>query len=126
MRYRFPRCHLWLLLLLLAVGLFGTSLILLKRDNDTRFSPDASDRIWRGETLNDDTVRADVDVGATQTCPASFTQREAVEDRCHVSDLHATILHLMGIDHKRLTYFYQGLDQRLTGVRGNAIEAVLA
>jgi hypothetical protein len=51
---------------------------------------------------------------------------KAVEDRCHVSDLHATILHLMGIDHKRLTYFYQGLDQRLTGVRGNVIEAVLA
>ena len=40
----------------------------------------------------------------------------AVEDRCHVSDLHATILHLMGLDHQRLTYFYQGLDQRLTGV----------
>jgi hypothetical protein len=51
---------------------------------------------------------------------------KAVEERCHVSDLHATILHLMGLDHKRLTYFYQGLDQRLTGVRGNVIEAVLA
>ena len=50
---------------------------------------------------------------------------KAVEERSHVSDLHATILHLMGLDHKRLTYFYQGLDQRLTGVRGNVIEAVL-
>ena len=40
----------------------------------------------------------------------------AVEDRCHVSDLHATILHLMGLDHTKLTYFYQGLEQRLTGV----------
>ena len=40
----------------------------------------------------------------------------AVEDPCHVSDLHATILHLMGLDHERLTYFYEGLDQRLTGV----------
>jgi hypothetical protein len=50
---------------------------------------------------------------------------KAVENRCHVSDLHATILHLMGLDHKRLTYFYQGLDQRLTGVRGNLIEAAL-
>ena len=44
---------------------------------------------------------------------------DAVEDRCHVSDLHATILHLMGLDHTGLTYFYQGLDQRLTGVEGN-------
>jgi hypothetical protein len=41
---------------------------------------------------------------------------KAVEDRCHVSDLHATILHLMGIDHTRLTYYHQGLNQRLTGV----------
>jgi hypothetical protein len=41
---------------------------------------------------------------------------KAVLDRCHVSDLHATILHLMGIDHARLTYYHQGLNQRLTGV----------
>ncbi len=41
---------------------------------------------------------------------------KAVEDRCHVSDLHATILHLMGIDHTRLSYLHQGLNQRLTGV----------
>ena len=50
----------------------------------------------------------------------------AVEERCHVSDLHATILHLMGLDHTRLTYFYQGLDQRLTGVRGQVVKKVLA
>ena len=51
-----------------------------------------------------------------------------MEDRCHVSDLHATILHLMGLDHERLSFFYQGLDQRLTGVEGNrrVIEKVLA
>jgi hypothetical protein len=40
----------------------------------------------------------------------------AVDDPVHVSDLHATILHLMGLDHTRLTYFHGGLDQRLTGV----------
>jgi hypothetical protein len=40
----------------------------------------------------------------------------AEEDRYHVSDLHATILRLMGFDHERLTYPYLGLDQRLTGV----------
>jgi hypothetical protein len=52
----------------------------------------------------------------------------AVQDRCHVSDLHATILHLMGLDHTRLTYFYQGLDQRLTGVteERHVIEKALA
>jgi Protein of unknown function (DUF1501) len=46
---------------------------------------------------------------------------KAVEDRCHVSDLHATILHLMGIDHTRLSYAHQGLDQRLTGVEERRI-----
>ncbi len=44
----------------------------------------------------------------------------AVEDRAHVSDLHATILHLMGLDHRKLTYFHQGVDQRLTGVTREA------
>jgi hypothetical protein len=51
---------------------------------------------------------------------------KAVEERCHVSDLHATVLHLMGLDHTRLTYFHQGLNQRLTGVRGNVVKKVLA
>ncbi|MFL5241762.1 MAG: DUF1501 domain-containing protein [Gemmataceae bacterium] len=51
---------------------------------------------------------------------------KAVLEPAHVSDLHATILHLLGLDHKRLTYFYQGLDQRLTGFRGNVIKKVLA
>ena len=50
----------------------------------------------------------------------------AVDERCHVSDFHATILRLMGLDHTSLTYLYQGLDQRLTGVRGKVIEKVLA
>jgi hypothetical protein len=51
---------------------------------------------------------------------------KAVERRSHVADLHATILHLMGIDHTKLTYFYQGRDQRLTDVRGLVIEDALA
>jgi hypothetical protein len=51
----------------------------------------------------------------------------AVEYRCHVSDLHATILHLMGLDFRRLTYFYQGLDQKLTGQReARVLDKVLA
>jgi uncharacterized protein DUF1501 len=41
---------------------------------------------------------------------------EAVGNRHHIRDLHATILHLMGLDHHKLTYFYGGLNQRLTGV----------
>ena len=50
----------------------------------------------------------------------------AVEDRVHVHDLHATILHLMGIDHTRLTYRYAGRDYRLTDVYGNVVKGILA
>jgi hypothetical protein len=51
---------------------------------------------------------------------------EAVEDRVHLHDLHATILHLMGLDHEKLTYFHQGRDERLTDVYGNVVKGVLA
>lgn len=50
----------------------------------------------------------------------------AVEDVVHVHDLHATILHLLGIDHKRLTYKFQGRDFRLTDVHGRVVEKILA
>lgn len=50
----------------------------------------------------------------------------AVEERVHVSGLHATLLHLLGMDHTKLTYFYQGFNQRLTGVRGEVVRKVLA
>ncbi len=51
---------------------------------------------------------------------------KAVVDRVSVHDLHATILHLLGIDHKRLTYRYNGRDFRLTDVSGNVVQAILA
>jgi len=50
----------------------------------------------------------------------------AVQDKVHVHDLHATILHLMGIDHTRLTYHYDGRDYRLTDVYGNVVHPILA
>jgi hypothetical protein len=49
-----------------------------------------------------------------------------VEDPVHVHDLHATMLHLLGIDHRRLTYRYQGRNHRLTDVAGNVVEDILA
>jgi uncharacterized protein (DUF1501 family) len=50
----------------------------------------------------------------------------AVTDRAHVHDIHATILHLLGIDHKKLTFRFQGRDFRLTDVHGHLIEKLLA
>jgi arylsulfatase A-like enzyme len=48
-----------------------------------------------------------------------------VEDAVSVHDLHATILHLLGIEHERLTYRFQGRDFRLTDVAGKVIDAWL-
>lgn len=50
---------------------------------------------------------------------------KAVENRVHVHDLHATILHLMGLDHTKLTYRYSGRDFRLTDVSGEIIQGIL-
>ena len=50
----------------------------------------------------------------------------AVEDRVHVHDLHATILHLMGLDHERLTYRYSGRDYRLTDVHGKVVRGIIS
>lgn len=51
---------------------------------------------------------------------------KAVENLVHVHDLHATILHLLGLDHKRLTFRHAGRDFRLTDVAGNVVHDILA
>lgn len=51
---------------------------------------------------------------------------KAAVDRVHLNDLHATILHLLGMEHERLTYRYNGRDFRLTDVAGKVIEDILA
>jgi arylsulfatase A-like enzyme len=49
-----------------------------------------------------------------------------VEDPVHIHDLHATLLHLLGIEHTKLTFRYQGRDFRLTDVHGHLVEKLLA
>lgn len=51
---------------------------------------------------------------------------EAIENKVHMHDLHATILHLLGLDHERLTYRYAGRDFRLTDVHGRVVHELLA
>ncbi|QDU80412.1 hypothetical protein Pla110_21410 [Polystyrenella longa] len=51
---------------------------------------------------------------------------KAIENKVHVHDLHATIMHLMGIDHERLTYRYGGRDFRLTDVHGRVVNEIIA
>jgi hypothetical protein len=66
-------------------------------------------------------IRGGVSYGATDE--VGF---KAVENRVSIHDLHATILHLLGLDHKKLTYRYNGRDFRLTDVYGSVIHPILA
>ena len=50
----------------------------------------------------------------------------AVEDKVHIHDLHATILHLLGFDHEKLTFRHNGRDFRLTDVYGNVVRNIVA
>jgi hypothetical protein len=52
--------------------------------------------------------------------------REAVDDKCHIHDWHATILHLLGLNHEQLTYRYAGRNFRLTDVYGTVVEKIIA
>jgi hypothetical protein len=49
-----------------------------------------------------------------------------VRDGVHVHDLNATILHLLGVDHTRLTYRFQGRDFRLTDIHGEVVRGILS
>ena len=51
---------------------------------------------------------------------------KAMHNRMHIHDLHATLLHLLGIDHERLTYRHAGRDYRLTDVHGHVAKDILA
>ena len=66
-------------------------------------------------------VKGGIAYGATDQFGCS-----AVDRRVHVHDLHATILHLMGLDHERLTYRYSGRDYRLTDVHGRVVHDIIA
>jgi uncharacterized protein (DUF1501 family) len=65
-------------------------------------------------------VRGGTVVGATDEIGL-----KAISDRAHVNDIHATILHLMGLDHTRLTFLHSGRDERLTDVAGHVLRGVL-
>jgi hypothetical protein len=66
-------------------------------------------------------VRGGMSYGATD--PLGL---RAEQDKVHVNDLHATILHLLGLDHEKLTFYHNGRDERLTDVAGRVITDILA
>ena len=66
-------------------------------------------------------IKPGITHGATDDYSYNIT-----EDPVSVHDLHATILHLMGVNHERLTYRFQGRDYRLTDVHGEIVDALLS
>jgi hypothetical protein len=50
----------------------------------------------------------------------------ATENKVHIHDLHATLLHILGMDHEKLTYRYAGRDFRLTDVHGHVVHDILS
>ena len=71
--------------------------------------------------LSGGAVKGGLRYGATDP-----TGLEAVENKVHTHDLHATILHILGMDHEKLTYRYSGRDFRLTDVYGRVVSEILA
>ncbi|MSU85709.1 MAG: DUF1501 domain-containing protein [Pedosphaera sp.] len=106
----------------------------LLADLDQRGMLDETLVVWGGEFGRQSLVQGDLDgrdhnpkgftywlAGGGVKAGASYGEtdelgHEAVVDKHHIRDLHATILHLMGLDYHKLSYFYGGLDQKLTGV----------
>lgn len=75
----------------------------------------------RGSVDRGGGVRGGCHYGATD----EFGYR-AVQDKVHVNDLHATMLHLLGIDHEKLTFRHNGWDSRLTDLGGRVIGEIIA
>jgi hypothetical protein len=91
--------------------------------NQGRDGRDGRDHNNRGYTmwLAGGGARGGIRHGATDDYGAA-----AVDGKVHVHDLHATLLHLLGLDHEKLTYRYAGRDFRLTDVYGNVVNEVIA
>jgi len=89
------------------------------------FTQGATGRDHNGGTFVTWLAGAGVKAGTTHGASDEFSY-QAVEGVTQVHDLHATILHLLGIDHERLTFRHNGIDRRLTDVHGHVIREILA
>jgi uncharacterized protein (DUF1501 family) len=69
---------------------------------------------------------AGVKHGFTHGATDEFGYRAAAPDVCTIYDLHATVLHLLGLNHERLSFYHNGTERRLTDVHGHVIDAILS
>jgi hypothetical protein len=110
--------------LVIWTGEFGRS----PYDQDISLGKDAEDTFGRGHNPYGFTAwlaGGGIKGGLTHGATDEYGYR-AVEGKVHVHDLHATILHLLGIDHEKLTYRHAGRDFRLTDVFGHVVKEILA
>ena len=89
------------------------------------FTQGATGRDHNGGTFVTWLAGAGVRAGASYGASDEFSYK-AVENPTPVWDLHATVLHLLGIDHTRLTFRHNGIDRRLTDVHGHVIREIVA
>ena len=99
------------------------------RPHARRSSWSAASRAWAATTTTGASPSgspAAASKAATSTAPPTSSATRPSKTPVHVHDLHATILHLLGFDHTKLTYRYAGRDFRLTDVHGNVVKEILA
>jgi hypothetical protein len=112
-------------------GLLEDTLVLFTTEfGRTPFTESAADQVGRGRDHNKygfsvwmagAGLRAGLSFGATDE-----VGWKAVEHPVTWHDFHATVLHLLGIDHERLTYYHNGIARRLTNVHGEVVQGILA
>jgi hypothetical protein len=93
------------------------------RTSDSQGSP--SDAITTRKVSPSGWLAAASKPASTHGATDEFGYKAVEENRVHVNDLHATMLHLLGIDHEKLTYRHSGRDYRLTDVGGHVIRDIL-
>jgi hypothetical protein len=109
-----------------ARGLFEDTLLVWSTEfGRTPFSQGSKGRDHNGGTFVTWLAGAGVKAGATHGQSDDWGWQTA-EDKTYCYDLHATILHLMGIDHTKLTFRHNGIDRRLTNVHGDVIDSILS
>jgi len=112
-------------------GLLNDTLVLITSEfGRTPFTQSEADKLGTGRDHNQYGFSS-VMAGAGLKRGMAFGSTDelgmkAVENRAHWNDFHATVLHLLGIDHERLTFYHNGIRRRLTNVHGEVIEGILS
>jgi len=112
-------------------GMLNDTLVIFNTEfGRTPYAQSASDAAGPGRDHNPETFSIWMVGGGLKPGITYGTSDEvgwkAAENPVDVHDFHATVLHLLGVDHKRLTYYHNGIQRRLTNVHGNVVTGILS